>query len=73
MGAQGDDLLTEDELLDQIRQVLNERGDQSRLANAIGVSQGALSGALKRHRHVGPHIAAAFGYRRTIRYERDGR
>jgi predicted XRE-type DNA-binding protein len=65
------ELLTNAEIVAAIAAQLDgRRGQQGRLAEDLGISQGSLSNILIGRDQVGDEIAAKLGYRRVVRYER---
>jgi uncharacterized protein (UPF0210 family) len=62
-------LLTEEALVVELQARITRRGETSRVAHQIGVSQGTVSNILAGTSPIGDKVAEALGYRRRIFFE----
>ena len=65
----GGQLLTEEDLVADLAARCKGRGNQGRVARALGVGQAEISAVLNGHRQVRPGMATALGYRPVVRFE----
>jgi DNA-binding transcriptional regulator YdaS (Cro superfamily) len=66
------DLLTEKDLLDLIRQGVDQAGNQKTYAKQCGVHPQYLNNVLHGSKSLGPTIRAALGVERVVYYRRQG-
>jgi plasmid maintenance system antidote protein VapI len=62
-------LLTEEDLVVDLAARCSKRGDQGRVAKALGVGQCEVSAVINGLRPLRPGLASALGYRPVIRFE----
>ena len=64
-----DTVITQDEALELIREIVIEAGSKTDAADQLGISKQYLNDILFERRAISDNVAHALGYRRIIRFE----